>query len=66
MQINVIEPDIITLADRLASFDRLYVNLTRKRPDFTFSTKSTKHVFQAARGCDAIEAGAHIDANMVR
>ena len=66
MQINVIDPEIITLTDRLASFDRLHVNVTRKRPDYKFSSKSTEHLFQAARDCDAIEAGAHIYANMVR
>ena len=62
MQIDVIDPDIISLADRLASFGRIYVHVPFKWPGHTFNSKSTKHSVQSDQGDDAINAGAHIDA----
>jgi fructokinase len=66
MLINMIDPDIITLAGRLASLDRLYVNVPRKWPGYTFTGKSAAHLVRAARGDDAILAGACIHAKMAR
>lgn len=66
MLINMLDPDIITLAGRLASLDRLYVNVPRKWPGYTFTGKSATHLVRAARGDDAILAGACIQAKMAR
>ncbi|MDA0332549.1 MAG: ROK family protein [Proteobacteria bacterium] len=66
MLINMLDPDIITLAGRLASLDRLYVNVPRKWPGYTFTGKSATHLVRAARGDDAIVAGAYIHAKMAR
>jgi len=66
MLINMLDPDIITLAGRLASLDRLYINVPRKWPGYTFSGKSATHLVRAARGDDAILAGACIHAKMAR
>ena len=66
MLINILDPDIITLAGRLARLDRLYVNVPRKWPGYTFTGKSATHLVRAARGDDAILAGACIHAKMVR
>ena len=66
MLINMLDPDIITLAGRLASLDRLYVNVPRKWPGYTFTGKSATHLVRAARGDDAILAGACIHAKMAR
>jgi len=66
MLINMLDPDIITLAGRLASLDRLYINVPRKWPGYTFTGKSATHLVRAARGDDAILAGACIHAKMAR
>ena len=66
MLINMLDPDIITLAGRLASLDRLYVNVPRKWPGYTFAGKSATHLVRAARGDDAIVAGSYIHAKMAR
>ena len=66
MLINMLDPDIITLAGRLASLDRLYVNLPRKWPGYTFTGKSATHLVRAASGDDAILAGACIHAKIAR
>ena len=66
MLINMLDPDIITLAGRLASLDRLYINVPRKWPGYTFTGKSSTHLVRAARGDDAILAGACIHAKMAR
>lgn len=60
MQINVLDPDILTLAGSLASLEKLYVNVPKKWPSYTFTgkSKSANHLVQAARGDDAIVAGA--------
>lgn len=64
MLINMFDPDIITLAGRLASLDRLYVNVSRKWPGYTFTGKSATQLVRAAWGDDAIVAGACINAKM--
>ncbi|MEL0141757.1 MAG: ROK family protein [Alphaproteobacteria bacterium] len=66
MLINMLDPDIITLAGRLASLDRLYINVPRKWPGYTFTGKSATHLVRAARGDDAILAGACIHVKMAR
>jgi len=66
MLINMLDPDIITLAGRLASLDRLYINVPRKWPGYTFTGKSATHLVRAARDDDAILAGACIHAKMAR
>jgi fructokinase len=66
MLINMLDPDIITLAGRLASLDRLYINVPRKWPGYTFTGKSATHLVRAARGDDAILAGACIHAKMAK
>jgi len=66
MLINMLDPDIITLAGRLARLDRLYANVPRKWPGYTFTGKSATHLVRAARGDDAILAGACIHAKMAR
>jgi len=66
MLINMLDPDIITLAGRLASLDRLYINVPRKWPGYTFTGKLATHLVRAARGDDAILAGACIHAKMAR
>jgi len=66
MLINMLDPDIITLAGRLASLDRLYINVPRKWPGYTFTGKSATHLVRAARGDDSILAGACIHAKMAR
>ena len=66
MLINMLDPDIITLAGRLASLDRLYINVPRKWPGYTFTGKSATYLVRAARGDDAILAGACIHAKMAR
>ena len=66
MLINMLDPDIITLAGRLASLDRLYINVPRKWPGYTFTGKSATRLVRAARGDDAILAGACIHAKMAR
>ena len=66
MLINMLDPDIITLAGRLASLDRLYINVPRKWPGYTFTGKSATHLVRAAGGDDAILAGACIHAKMAR
>ena len=66
MLINMLEPKIITLAGRVASLDRLFVNVPRKCPRYTFTGKSATHLVRAARGDDAILAGACIHAQMAK
>ena len=66
MLINMLDPSIITLAGRLASLERLYVNVTRKWPGYTFTGKSATHLVRAARGDNAIVAGACIHAKMAK
>ena len=62
MQIDVIDPNIISLADRLASFGLIYVHVPLKWLGYTFNNKSVKHSVQADRGDDAIDAETLIDA----
>jgi len=62
MLINMLDPDIITLAGRVSSLDRLYVNVPRKWPGYTFTGKSATYLARASRGDDAIVAGACIHA----
>ena len=66
MLINMLDPNIITLAGRLASLDRLFVNVPRKWPSDTFTRKSATHLVRAAMRDDAILAGACIHAKMAR
>ena len=65
MLINVLDPDVITLAGSLVSLEWLYVNVTRKWPA-KFTGKSATHFVRAARGDDAIVAGPCIHAKMAR
>ncbi len=62
--INVLDPDIIIMAGRLANLNRLYVNVPRKWPGYTFTEKSATNLIRASRGDDAILAGACIHAKM--
>ena len=62
MLINMLDPDIITLAGRVSSLERLYVNVPRKWPGYTFTGKSATYLARASRGDDAIVAGACIHA----
>ena len=62
MLINMLDPDIITLAGRVSSLERLYVNVPRKWPGYTFTGKSATYLARASRGDDAIVAGASIHA----
>ena len=64
MLVNVLDPDIITLAGRVANLDRLYVNVPRKWPGYTFAGKSAAKLVRASRGTDAIVAGAFMHAKM--
>lgn len=64
MLVNMLDPDVITLAGQLASLDRLYVNVPRKWPGYTFSGKSAAKLVRASWGADAIVAGACIHARM--
>ena len=66
MLINMLDPNIITLAGHLAGLDRLYVNVPRKWPGYTFSGKSATRLVRAARGEDAILAGACIHARIAK
>jgi len=66
MLINVLDPDIITLAGRIASPERLYVNVPRKWPGYAFAGKSAMHLARAARGDDALVAVVCIPAKMSR
>jgi fructokinase len=60
MLINMLDPDTITLAGSIAQLDRLYVNVPRKWPGYTFAGKSATTLVRAARGQDAIVGGAAI------
>ena len=62
MLINMLDPDIITLAGSIACLDRLYVNVPRKWPGYTFSGKTATSLVRASSGIDAIVAGACIHA----
>ena len=62
MLINMLDPEIITLAGRLSNLERLYVNVPRKWPGYTFTGKSATYLARASRGDDAIVAGACIHA----
>ena len=64
MLVNALDPDIITLAGRVANLDRLYVNVPRKWPGYTFTEKSATKLVRASRGTDAIVAGACMHAKM--
>ena len=64
MLVNMLDPDIITLAGRIANLDRLYVNVPRKWPGYTFTGKSAAKLVRASRGTDAIVAGACMHAKM--
>ena len=60
MLINILDPDVITLAGCIAQLDRLYINVPRKWPAYTFAGKSSTTLVRATRGSDAIVAGATI------
>jgi fructokinase len=62
--VNMLDPDVITLAGRVANLDRLYVNVPRKWPGYTFTGKSAVKLVRASRGTDAIAAGACINAKV--
>ena len=64
MLVNMLDPDIITLAGRVANLDRLYVNVPRKWPGYTFTGKSAAKLVRASRGTDAIVAGACMHAKV--
>ena len=66
MPINLTDPDIITIGNRLTSFNWLYVNVPRKLTVYTFTSESIKHLGQVGQGNDAIEVEALIYAKMVK
>jgi len=66
MLINMLDPDIITLAGSIASLDRLYVNVPRKWPGYTFPGKASTNLVRASSSVSAIVAGACIHAAAAR
>ena len=49
MLINMFDPEIITLGNRLTSLDRPYVNVPRKRRAYSFAEKSAR-ILSALQG----------------
>jgi len=62
MLINMLDPDIIILAGRIAGLDRLYENVPRKWPGYSFSGKTATHLVRALGGDEAVAKGAAMHA----
>ena len=64
MLVNMLDPDIIVLENRVADLDRLCVNVPRKWPSDRSTGKSAARLVLISRGPDAIVARACIHATM--
>lgn len=66
MPINITDPDIMTVGNGLISFNWLYVDVPCKPPDYTFTSKSTKHLDKVAQSDIAIKVRSLIYAKMIK